>query len=105
MKEEVNKINVEPQGSMVIVKLKMETDSGIILTGSSDSPLDTEVVAVGPDAKGINVGDKVMAVGSSYMFSVDGEEYCLIYQSQILMKVINGAKVLALNKPVGNPNM
>ncbi|MCM0650762.1 co-chaperone GroES [Clostridium swellfunianum] len=84
---------------VVIKKLEAEekTKSGIVLTGTAkEKPQEAEVVAVGPgtivDGKEIKmevkVGDKVLF--SKYAgteVKVDGEEYTIIKQDDILAVV------------------
>ena len=70
------------------------TKSGIILTGSAqEKPQTADVIAVGPggmvDGKEVkmtvNVGDKVIAAKySGTEIKVDGEEYTILRQSDIL---------------------
>jgi co-chaperonin GroES (HSP10) len=96
--KETKTINYKPLGTTLLIKLKMETESGIILAGGTDTPLDVEVVAIGPDVTKVKVGDKIMAVGNSYALSVDEDEYFQIYESSIMGIVQNGAKVMAISK-------
>lgn len=89
-----------PLQDRVVVKLveaEETTKSGIILTGAAkEKPQVAEVVAVGP---GLNDGDKIIkmevAVGDKVITSkysgtevkVDGEEYTIVKQSDILAVV------------------
>jgi chaperonin GroES len=93
-------MKVRPLGDRVVIK-KLEaeekTKSGIVLTGTAkEKPQEAEVVAVGPggyvDGKEIKmevkVGDKVLF--SKYAgteVKVDGEEYTIIKQDDILAVV------------------
>jgi chaperonin GroES len=93
-------MRVRPLGDRVVIK-KLEaeekTKSGILLTGTAkEKPQEAEVVAVGPggyvDGKEVKmevkVGDKVLF--SKYAgteVKVDGEEYTIIKQDDILAVV------------------
>ncbi|MGI6113447.1 MAG: co-chaperone GroES [Mahellales bacterium] len=90
-------MNIKPLGDRVIIKL-METEettkSGIVLPGTAkEKPQMAEVLAVGPggivDGKEVKmevkVGDKV--IYSKYAgteVKLDGEEYIIVRQSDIL---------------------
>ena len=91
---------VKPLGDRVVIKnVEMEetTKSGIVLTGAAkEKPQMAEVIAVGPggvvDGKdvtmSVNVGDKV--IYSKYAgneVKLDGEEYIIVRQSDILAVV------------------
>lgn len=93
-------MNIKPLADRVVIKMtKAEetTKSGIILAGSAkEKPQIAEVVAVGPggvvDGKEIvmelKVGDKVLL--SKYAgteVKVDGEEYTILRQSDVLAVV------------------
>lgn len=93
-------MRIRPLGDRVVIK-KLEaeekTKSGIVLTGTAkEKPQEAEVVAVGPggivDGKEVKmevkVGDKVLF--SKYAgteVKVDGEEYTIIKQDDILAVV------------------
>ncbi len=93
-------MKVRPLGDRVVIK-KLEaeekTKSGIVLTGAAkERPQEAEVVAVGPggmvDGKEVKmevkVGDKVLY--SKYAgteVKVDGEEYTILKQDDILAVV------------------
>ena len=93
-------MNIKPLGDRVVIK-KLEaeetTKSGIVLTGSAkERPQEAEVVAVGPGAMvdgnrvamEVKVGDKVLY--SKYAWTevkVDGEEYTILKQEDILAVV------------------
>ena len=95
-------MRVRPLGDRVVIK-KLEaeekTKSGIVLTGTAkEKPQEAEVVAVGPggvvDGKEIvmevKVGDKVLF--SKYAgteVKIDGEEYTIVKQDDILAVVNN----------------
>jgi chaperonin GroES len=90
-------MKVRPLGDRVVIK-KLEaeekTKSGIVLTGTAkEKPQEAEVVAVGPggmvDGKEVRmevkVGDKVLfSKYSGTEVKVDGEEYTIIKQDDIL---------------------
>ena len=93
-------MNIKPLGDRVVIK-KLEaeetTKSGIVLTGSAkERPQEAEVVAVGPGAQKrgnrvameVKIGDKVLY--SKYAgteVKVDGEEYTILKQEDILAVV------------------
>lgn len=93
-------MRVRPLGDRVVIK-KLEaeekTKSGIVLTGTAkEKPQEAEVVAVGPggmvDGKEVKmevkVGDKVLfSKYSGTEVKVDGEEYTIIKQDDILAVV------------------
>ncbi len=94
-------MNIKPLADRVVIKMleaEETTKSGIILTSAAkEKPQVAEVVAVGPggivDGKEIkmevSVGEKVLI--SKYAgteVKVDGEEYTILRQSDILAKVI-----------------
>lgn len=93
-------MNIKPLGDRVVIKrleAEEKTKSGIVLTGTAkERPQEAEVVAVGPgavvDGKRIElevkVGDKVLF--SKYAgteVKVDGEEYTILKQDDILAVV------------------
>ena len=93
-------MNIKPLGDKVVVKAvesEEMTKSGIVLPGSAkEKPAMSEVIAVGPggevDGKTVVMevkpGDKVII--SKYAGSevkLDGEEFMIIKQSDILAKV------------------
>lgn len=90
-------MNIKPLADNVVLKsTKAEetTKSGIVLTSAAqEKPQIAEVVAVGPggivDGKEVkmtvSVGDKVIAAKySGTEIKVDGEEYTILRQSDIL---------------------
>ncbi len=90
-------MNIKPLADNVVLKpAKAEetTKSGIVLTSAAqEKPQIAEVVAVGPgglvDGKEtvmtVKVGDKVVAAKySGTDIKIDGEEYTIIRQSDIL---------------------
>ncbi len=95
-------MTMKPLGDRVVIKnleAQETTKGGIILTNSAkEKPLMAEVVSVGPggnvDGKEVtmyvNVGDKV--VYSKYAgteIKLDGVEYIIIRQSEILAIVVD----------------
>lgn len=90
-------MNIKPLADNVVLKAteaEETTKSGIVLTSAAkEKPQIAEVVAVGPggmvDGKEIKMtvkaGDKVIAAKySGTEIKVDGEEYTIIRQSDIL---------------------
>ena len=93
-------MNIKPLADRVVIKMlesEETTKSGIVLPGSAkEKPQLAEIVAVGPggvvDGKEIkmevNVGDKVLI--SKYAgteVKLDGVEYTILRQSDVLAKV------------------
>mgnify|MGYP000276761508 FL=1 len=94
-------MNIKPMADRVVIKMleaEETTKSGIILTSAAkEKPQVAEVVAVGPgglvDGKEVKMevaeGDRVLI--SKYAgteVKVDGEEYTILRQSEILAKVL-----------------
>ena len=94
-------MNIKPLADRVVIKMleaEETTKSGIILASAAkEKPQVAEVVAVGPGGvvdgneivMEVSVGDKVLI--SKYAgteVKVDGEEYMILRQSDILAKVI-----------------
>jgi chaperonin GroES len=93
-------MRIRPLGDRVVIK-KLEavetTKSGIVLAGTAkEKPQEAEVMAVGPggfvDGKEIKmevkVGDKVLfSKYSGSEVKIDGEEYTIIKQDDILAVV------------------
>ncbi len=93
-------MKIKPLGDRVVVRMceaEETTKSGIILAGSAkEKPQVAEVLAVGPggnvDGKEVvmevSVGDKVITSKySGTEIKLDGEEYIIVRQSDILAKV------------------
>lgn len=93
-------MNIKPLADRVVIKMleaEETTKSGIILTSKSqEKPQVAEVVAVGPGGvvdgnevkMEVKVGDKVLTSKySGTEVKVDGEEYTIVRQSDILAKV------------------
>ncbi len=90
-------MNIKPLADNVVIKptqAEETTKSGIVLTlTAKEKPQIAEVVAVGPggivDGKDVvmtlKVGDKVIAAKySGTEIKIDGEEYTILKQSEIL---------------------
>ena len=90
-------MTVKPLGDRVVVKpaeIEKTTKSGIVLTSASqEKPQFAEVVAVGPGGMiegkevvmSVKVGDKVICSKSSGTeVKIDGEEYTIVKNSEIL---------------------
>ncbi len=93
-------MNIKPLADRVVIKMleaEETTKSGIILAGTAkEKPQIAEVVAVGPggvvDGKEVKmelaVGDRViMSKYAGTEVKLDGEEYTILRQSDILAKV------------------
>ena len=93
-------MNIKPLADRVVIKMleaEETTKSGIILAGTAkEKPQIAEVVAVGPggvvDGKEVkmelSVGDRViMSKYAGTEVKLDGEEYTILRQSDILAKV------------------
>ena len=90
-------MNIKPLGDNVVIKATMAeetTKSGIVLASTAkEKPQIAEVVAVGPgglvDGKEVKmevkIGDKVIAAKyAGTEIKLDGEEYTILRQSDIL---------------------
>jgi len=95
------KMNIKPLADRVVIKMlesEETTKSGIVLPGAAkEKPQMAEVVAVGPggvvDGKEIKmeleIGDKVlMSKYAGTEVKLDGVEYIILRQSDILAKVL-----------------
>ena len=93
-------MNIKPLADRVVIKMveaEETTKSGIILAGSAkEKPQIAEIVAVGPggivDGKEIvmelSVGDRVlMSKYAGTEVKLDGQEYTILRQSDILAKI------------------
>ncbi len=93
-------MTIKPLADRVVIKMleaEETTKGGIILTSSAqEKPQVAEVIAVGPggvvDGKEVvmelAVGDKVlMSKYAGTEVKIDGEEYTILRQSEILAKV------------------
>lgn len=66
-----------------------KTTSGLYLPDNAkEKPVVAKVVAAGPDVKGVKVGDKVVYKEySTTELKIDGTEYLLVKEEDILAKV------------------
>lgn len=93
-------MNIKPLADRVVIKMleaEETTKSGIILAGTAkEKPQIAEIVAVGPggvvDGKEVkmelSVGDKViMSKYAGTEVKLDGEEYIILRQSDVLAKI------------------
>lgn len=69
--------------------VQTKTASGIFLPDSSkEKPVIATVVAVGPDVKGLAVGDKIVYKEySTTELKVDGTEYLIVKEEDVLATV------------------
>ena len=82
-------MNIKPLADRVVIKMteaEETTVSGIILTGAAkEKPQVAEVVAVGPKAEEVKVGDKVLT--NSYAgkeVKMDGETFTVLKEEDII---------------------
>ena len=93
-------MNIKPLADRVVIKMieaEETTKSGIILTSKAqEKPQEAEVIAVGPggmvDGKEVTMhvcaGDRVIySKYSGNEVKIDGEEYIIVKQNDILAKV------------------
>ena len=93
-------MNIKPLADRVVIKMveaEETTKSGIILAGSAkEKPQIAEIVAVGPGGivegkevkMELKVGDKVlMSKYAGTEVKLDGQEYTILRQSDILAKI------------------
>lgn len=68
---------------------KTQTASGIYLPDNAkEKPVLAEVKAIGPDVKGIKVGDKIVYKEySTTELTIDGTEYLLVKEEDVLATV------------------
>ena len=83
-------MKIKPLGERIVVRpLKQEekTEGGIYLpdTASKDKPQQGEVIAVGPDFKGVKKGDKgIFAKYSGAEIKIEEEEYLILGVDDVL---------------------
>ena len=83
-------MNIKPLGGRIVVKpLKQEekTEGGIYLpeTANKEKPQRGDVIAVGPDFKGVKKGDKVLfAKYGGVEIEVEDEEYLVLNEDDVL---------------------
>jgi len=99
-KEKEEKTMIKPLNDNVVIKMveaEEKTAGGIILTGTAkEQPEIAEVVEVGPgktvDGKLIPMdvvkGDKVICSYTGKKVKLDGEEYRIVSQDDILAKIL-----------------
>jgi chaperonin GroES len=75
--------------AMVREEAATQTTSGIYLPDNAkEKPVLAKVVAIGPDVKGVKTGDKVVYKEySTTELKIDGTEYLLVKEEDILAKV------------------
>ncbi len=84
-------MNFKPLGDRVLVKVQeveTQTASGIYIpdNASKEKPTQADVMAIGPDVKHVNVGDKVVYTkfARSASVTLDGQEYLVMEVAEIL---------------------
>lgn len=83
-------MNIRPLGKRIVVKPQKQeekTQGGIYLpdTASKEKPQKGEVIAVGPDFKGVKKGDIVIfAKYSGAEVKIEGEEYIVLGKDDVL---------------------
>lgn len=82
-------MKIRPLSDNVVIKMteaEETTVGGIILTGAAkEKPQVAEVVAVGPKAEEVKVGDKVLTNSySGKEVKLDGETYTILEEEDIL---------------------
>ena len=83
---------ITPLGARVVAQKqeqKAATSSGIFLPDSAkEKPVAARVVAVGPEAKQVQVGDQIIYKEySTTELSVDGQDYLVVAEEYILAKL------------------
>lgn len=87
-------MNIKPLGERIIVKpLKQEekTEGGIFLpeTASKEKPQQGNVIAVGPDFKGVKKGDKVLfAKYAGTEVEIENEKYLVLGEDDVLAIIV-----------------
>ncbi len=83
-------MKIKPLGGRIVVKpLKQEekTEGGIYLpeTANKEKPQRGDVIAVGPDFKGVKKGDKVLfAKYGGTEIEIEDEEYLVLSEDDVL---------------------
>jgi chaperonin GroES len=86
-------VKVQPMAEYVVVQAEeaqTKTASGLYLPGgAAEKPKIAKVVAVGPGVEGVKVGDRILYKNEyeATNVKVDGEEYSIIYQRNIVATV------------------
>lgn len=88
-------VPIQPLADYVVAQAeeaKAKTNSGIYLPDNAqEKPQTSQVVAVGKDVKNVKVGDRIVYKSySSTDVKVEGEEYILVKEEDILAKVTYG---------------
>lgn len=87
-------MNIKPLGERIIVKpLKQEekTEGGIFLpeTANKEKPQQGNVIAVGPDFKGVKKGDKVLfAKYAGTEVEIENEKYLVLGEDDVLAIIV-----------------
>jgi chaperonin GroES len=86
------KVPLQPLADYVVARqeaAQTKTASGLFLPDNSgEKPKIAEVIAVGPEATSVKVGDKILFGGySNTDIKIEGVEYMLIKQENIFAKV------------------
>jgi chaperonin GroES len=95
MEGTVNKINIQPMGTRVLIKpieQDNRTSSGLLLPETAkEKPQTGLVVAVGDDEEiKLKVNDKVLfAKYTGTDFKMDGTEYLLLESNDVLARVLS----------------
>jgi len=85
-------MKIRPLGERIVVKplrQKEKTQGGIYLpeTASKDKPQQGEVIAIGPDFKGVKKGDTVIfAKYGGTEIKVENEEYLVLAADDVLAR-------------------
>ena len=83
-------MNIKPLGGRIVVKLVKQdekTEGGIYLpeTANKEKPQRGDVIAVGPDFKGVKKGDKVLfAKYGGTEIKIEDEEYLVLSEDDVL---------------------
>lgn len=80
---------IKPLGDRVVAireKAQEKTASGLYLPNQAkEKPVMAEIVAVGPDAKEITIGDKIIYKEySTTELTIDGQEYLIVKAEDVL---------------------
>ena len=85
-------IPIKPLADRVVAvreAAKTQTASGIYLPeNAKEKPVMAEVMAVGPDVKGIKLGDKIISKEySTTELAIDGVDYLIVREEDVLATV------------------
>lgn len=85
-------VKIQPMADYVVAQTEEapeRTASGLYLSKSAqEKPKTAQVVAVGPDVKGVKVGDSIIYKSySNTDVKVDNDEYILVKEEDVLAKV------------------